>query len=259
MKLSGARVLITGAYGGVGRAVTRAVVARGGVPVLTGRRAELLDGLAAETIAADLAAPGAIEDLVGRAGRIDVAVLNAAVPATGELSGYDIEQIDRALDVNLRAAIVLARLLTPPMVDRGMGHVVLVSSMAGKVAAPGASLYSATKFGLRGFGLALREELRDRGVGVSTVFPGLIAEAGMFAETGVRPIAAAGTTTPARVALAVVRAITGDRAEVDAASVSTRLGGRIAGVSPRLAIALQRWAGAGEMMRQLAGKQAGKR
>ena len=100
-------------------------------------------------------------------------VANAALPAAGRLDSFTAQEIDRALDVNLRAPMQLTRALVPAMVERGTGHVVLISSLSGKVASAGASIYSATKFGLRGFGFSLNEELRGTGVGVTTVFPGL--------------------------------------------------------------------------------------
>ena len=96
---------------------------------------------------------------------------NAALPASGPIVDFSPEQIDRALDVNLRAPIQLTRALVPGMVERGAGHVVLVSSLSGKVASIGSSLYSATKFGLRGFASGLREDLHGTGVGVTVVFP----------------------------------------------------------------------------------------
>ena len=86
------------------------------------------------------------------------------------------------LEVNLRAPIALARALAPAMIARGSGHIVFISSLAGKAAAPASSIYSATKFGLRGFALGLREDLRPHGVGVSVVLPGFIRDAGMFAD-----------------------------------------------------------------------------
>ena len=70
------------------------------------------------------------------------------------------------------------------MVARGSGHLLFMSSLAGKAGAPGSSVYAATKFGLRGFGLALREDLAGKGVGVSVVLPGFIRDAGMFADSG---------------------------------------------------------------------------
>ena len=109
-----------------------------------------------------------------------------ALPASGALSELDGDQIDRMLDVNLRAPIALAHGLVPMMTARGSGQMVFISSLSGKAASPASSLYSATKFGLRGFALGLREDLRRSGVGVSLVFPGFIRDAGMFAEAGVQ-------------------------------------------------------------------------
>ena len=86
--------------------------------------------------------------------------------------GVHEEQIDRALEVNLRAPIVLAQHLSAGMRARRRGHLVFVSSLSGKVATSGSSLYSATKFGLRGFAMGLRRDLADEGVGVSVRVPG---------------------------------------------------------------------------------------
>ena len=88
---------------------------------------------------------------------------NAALPASGRVEDFDPEQIDRALDVNLRAPIQLTRALLPGMFERGRGHVVLVSSLSGKAASARSSIYSATKFGLRGFASGLREDAGAEG------------------------------------------------------------------------------------------------
>lgn len=95
----------------------------------------------------------------------DILVANGALPATGDLLDYTDDQLDRALDVNLRAPVQLCWLLARPMVERGWGHIVLVGSISEKAATRSTSLYDATKFGLRGFALALRQELRGTGVG----------------------------------------------------------------------------------------------
>ena len=84
------------------------------------------------------------------------------------------------------------------MLERGSGHLVYVSSLAGKVASAGSSVYSATKFAVRGFGYSLSEELRGTGVGVTTVFPGFIRDAGMFHESGAKLPRGVGTRTPER-------------------------------------------------------------
>src|SRR3954454_17953228 len=96
--------------------------------------------------------------------------------------------------------------------------------MSGKAASGSGSVYSATKFGLRGFALGLREDLRDSGIGVSTVFPGFVRDAGMFHESGAKLPAFVATRTPPQVADAVVRRIEHNRSEADAAPLGIRLG-----------------------------------
>jgi short-subunit dehydrogenase len=256
--LDGARALVTGATGGIGQAIARALHSRGSHVLLTGRRREVLDELAAElgeraeSLPADLSSPDDGRALVERAGRVDVLVANAALPGSGRLDSYSSEEIDRALDVNLRAPIQLARVLTPAMVERGAGHVVLVSSLSGKVATAQTSIYNATKFGLRGFGFALHDELRDTGVGVTTVFPGFIAEAGMFAESGAKLPPGVATRKPEQVAAAVVTGIDKNRAEIDVAPVGLRLGGWLFGASPSLVSALGRRFGGDKVAEALA-------
>jgi short-subunit dehydrogenase len=260
--LSG-RILVTGATGGLGQAIARAVAARGAHVVLTGRRADVLGPLASEiggtALEADLADPAAVERLAGEAGDIDVLVANAALPASGDIADYSVEQIDRSLDVNLRAPIVLAKLLSPGMIQRRRGHLVFISSLAGKAASAGGALYSASKFGLRGFAGALREDLRPQGVGVSTVFPGFIREAGMFAESGAKLPPGVGTRTPEDVAAAVVRAIEENRAETDVAPVQVRLGATLSGLAPDLAAKLARRMGGESLASEMIEGQREKR
>jgi short-subunit dehydrogenase len=263
VRLGGARTLVTGATGGLGHAIARALAARGARLVLSGRRADVLEPLAselgAEVIAADLAQREAVARLAERAGAVDVLVANAAVPASGRLDDYTEEQIDRALDVNLRAPIVLARRLGDGMVARRSGHLLFVSSLSGKVASSGSSLYSATKFGLRGLAMGLRQDLRDEGVGVSCVFPGPIADAGMFADTGVQLPRFAGRRGPEDVAAAVVRAIEHDRAEIDVAPLPLRLGAAAAGAAPSAVVRLQQRLGSDAIARDVSEAQRKKR
>ncbi|MQY05131.1 SDR family NAD(P)-dependent oxidoreductase [Actinomadura macrotermitis] len=263
MDVRGAKVLVTGASGGIGRALAVAVAARGGHVVLSGRRVDVLEPLADElggkAVAADLAEPGEAERLLDAAGEIDVLVANAALPASGPLGDFSVGEIDRALDVNLRAPIVMARLAGERMAARGRGHLVFVSSLAGKTASGQASLYNATKFGLRGFALALREDMRPMGVGVSTVFPGFIRDAGMFADAGVTLPRGVGTRSPQDVARATLRAVEQNLAEVDVAPLGLRLGALLGGAAPGLAAAVQRRAGGDRITRGLAAGQRGKR
>ena len=248
MDISGKTVLVTGATGGLGQAVTRALAARGARLVLTGRRADVLEPLGAEVggraIACDLSDRTALDALVDDAGAVDALVANAGIPASGFVAEYSVEQIDRALDVNLRAPILLARALSPAMVARGDGHLVFMSSLSGKVAVHRSAIYSATKFALRGFALGMREDLLTTGVGVSVVFPGPIAEAGMFADTSVELPRFAGSRGPEDVGAAVVEAIERNRAEIDVAPLPMRLGSSLGSVAPTVLSAVNRRLGA---------------
>jgi short-subunit dehydrogenase len=263
MNLGGRMVLLTGASGGLGHAIARALARRGARLVLTSRRAEVLEPLAAEiggrAVACDLTDRAALERLVGEAGPVDVFVANAGVPASGVIESFSVDEIDRALDVNLRAPMILARLLGDGMADRGGGQIVFVNSLSGKAGTAGSSVYAATKFGLRGFAQGLREDLRPRGVGVSTVFPGFIRGAGMFHDSGARLPSYVGTKTPEDVARAVVAAIERDRAEVDVAPLGLRVGAALAGLAPEQVAMVQRRLGASEIAGQLEHGQRDKR
>jgi short-subunit dehydrogenase len=263
LKLAGKTVLLTGATGGLGHAIARALSARGGNLILTGRRAEVLEPLAAElgarALAVDLNDPAEIDRLIAESGEVDVLIANAALPGTGRLESFSMEEIDRALDVNLRAPMALAHALAPPMLKRGSGHMVFMSSLSGKAATPGTALYNATKYGLRGFMLALRADLHGTGVGVSGVFPGFIRDAGMFADSGVSLPKGVGTRSPEDVASAVVRAIERDRAEVDVAPLTLRASTIFAGMAPELAARVGRRLGSDEISNAMGESQREKR
>jgi uncharacterized protein len=263
MELSGSSVLLTGATGGIGHAIARQLHAAGASLLLTGRRADVLEPLAAEIGAratpVDLADRDAVERLIDEAGAVDILVANAALPASGDILDFSVEQIDRALEVNLRAPIALARVLGERMVERGSGHIVLISSLSGKSGQAASSIYSATKFGLRGFGQGLRGDLAPRGVGVSVVFPGFIRDAGMFHESGATLPKGVGTSTPEQVAAGVLRAITQNRGEVDVAPIGMRAGTTFASIAPSTAAKVAKRLGSDNVAKQLAAGQANKR
>ncbi|MBV9606743.1 MAG: SDR family NAD(P)-dependent oxidoreductase [Solirubrobacterales bacterium] len=254
-------VLLTGASGGIGHAIARAVAPTSAELILSGRRTELLDPLAGElgarVIACDLGVREDVKRLVEQAGQVDVLIANAGVPAGGLLDELTQEQIDHMLEVNLRATIALARALAPGMVERRRGHLVFMSSLQGKASTPVSSVYCATKFGVRGFALALREDLRRHTVGVSVVLPGFIRDAGMFADAEVKLPPGVGTRSPEDVARAVVSAIERNRAEVAVAPVGLRLGAAVASVAPAVSAAVSRRLGSARIAeRVVAGQRA---
>jgi uncharacterized protein len=263
VEIPGAKVLVTGATGGLGQAIARELGGRGARLVLTGRRTEVLEPLerelGAEIRAVDLADEAAVAELAAASEDADVLVANAGLPGTGRLDAFTVEQIDRLLDVNLRAPIVLAHALAPRMVERGRGSLVFISSLSGKAANPSSSLYSATKFGLRGFALGLRIDLHGTGVGATVVTPGFIRDAGMFAESGTKLPPGVGTKTPGDVARAVVRAIESSPAEIDVAPIGLRAGASFAGLAPGIAEAVARRLGASKISDSMASGQASKR
>jgi short-subunit dehydrogenase len=263
MELRGSSVLLTGATGGIGHAIARRLHAAGASLLLTGRRTDVLEPLAAEiggrATAVDLAQRAEVDRLLDEAGEVDVLVANAALPASGDILDFSVEQIDRALEVNLRAPVILSRVLGERMVERGRGHIVLISSLAGKSSQPASSIYSATKFGLRGFGQGLRGDLGPRGVGVSVVFPGFIRDAGMFHESGARLPKGVGTSTPEEVADAVLRAIEQNKGEVDVAPLGMRAGTTFAQIAPEISAKVAKRLGGDKVTEQLVAGQLDKR
>jgi short-subunit dehydrogenase len=259
VNLRGGRVLLTGAGGGIGAAVAEAVAAAGATLVLTGRQSERLDPVAERTggrvVLCDLAEAGAVAELVGAVGVVDVLIANAGVPASGSLLERDLSSIETALAVNLRAPIQLARALAPAMVARGRGHLVFVSSLSGLATSPRSSLYSATKFGLRGFALGLRQDLAEAGVGVSVVLPGFVRDAGMFARSGATLPPWVGTRSPADVGRAVVGAVERNRAEVVVAPAHLALGAYLGGAFPALSARVQRALGGDRIAERVAAGQ----
>lgn len=268
MELDGKRVLLSGATGGLGQAIAGRLAERGAKLVLSARRkpelAELARSLPGgarrhKVIVADLAKSRAGAKLVAEAGDLDGLVANAALPATGKLDQLSETDVVRGLRVNLEAPILMARALAPRLAARGEGHLVMVASLSGKVGSPQASIYNATKFGLRGFCFGFREDMHPHGVGVSIVSPGFVREAGMFHDSGSQAPPGVGTTTPAKVAKAVERAIRRDKVEIVVAPRRLRVISELGYRHPGLAASIQRRGGADEIAGALAKGQRDKR
>ncbi len=184
LDFDGKTVIVTGASSGVGEAAARQFYEAGANVVVAARSADALEHLASDlgdravAVATDVSKQTACEALVAgaveRFGGIDVLVNNAGYNWRGDVSGISAEAMNQVLDVNLRAPLQLTRLALPHMLRTGGGAVVNVASLAGRFPLDGEATYSASKFGLRAFSLALSEELRETPVSVSLVSPGPI-------------------------------------------------------------------------------------
>jgi len=226
MRLRDAVALVTGGSRGLGPHIARALAAAGSDVALCARSGPALERVADEVrdlgrralaVAADLSDAAARREVVARVeagfGRLDVLVNNAGLESEGAFVDLGLETIEATVAVNVLAPMELTRLALPGMLRRGHGHVVNLASIGAKAGVPYDAVYCGTKAALDQWGRGLRVELAGTGVRVSTLFPGFVREAGMFARFAMAPPWVTGSTTPAAVAAAVVRAIETGRRE----------------------------------------------
>jgi short-subunit dehydrogenase len=274
---AGRTVVITGAAGGIGRALVQAFAGEGARLALCDQDAAGLDALLSELSGCEVTTHvhdlRQVELLVRLAaeierqhGAIDVLINNAGLTVHGRFADHTPEQLDELLDVDLRAALHLTHACLPALrraagraPDEGPGaHIALVSSMAGVLAFPYQSVYSAAKHGLRGFGQALRMELGAERIGVTTVLPGTTATPFLAAAASHDTAMSAKMatlmqrfgTSPALVARAMIGALRADRGEL-AVGWDSRLTAALQRLAPPL---LPRLLGAG--FRWYAGRDA---
>ncbi len=268
-QLQGANAIVTGGSRGIGPYIARALAREGVNIVLAARDATRLEevrkdverlGVKALSLPTDVRAPEDRARLVERAsselGPIDLLVNNAGTEPTGGFVHLGPPAIEDTIATNVTACALLMRMVLPGMLERRRGHVVNIASLAGKVAVPYDSVYSATKFALVGLSHAVRAELRGTGVGVSVICPGFVSDVGMYADAvadaGIKAPAIVGTSKPEQVAAGVVRAIRRDLAEVIVAPLSGRPVVTIAAVSPRAGMAMMRATGVVDLFRRVA-------
>ena len=182
--IKGKTIIVTGASAGVGEATAKLCVREGANVVLAARDARALDALCAalgprsRAVVTDVSKHADCEALVKASleafGRIDGLVNNAGYNSRGTVEAVALENMERIIEVNLKAPIRLCKLVLPHLRASGGGAIVNVASLAGRVPLDHEATYTASKFGLRGFSFAMAEELAGSGITVSVVSPGPI-------------------------------------------------------------------------------------
>ncbi len=185
--IAGRKALVTGATGGIGEAIARALHAQGAVVGLHGTRAEKLAELASELgsnvhlLPANLSERDAIKALAEKAeadmGGVDILVNNAGITRDGLFVRMSDDDWDAVLDINLSATFRLTRALTHPMMRRRFGRIINITSVVGTTGNPGQGNYCASKAGLVGMTKSLAQEIASRNVTVNCVSPGFIESA----------------------------------------------------------------------------------
>lgn len=176
--LDGARVCVTGGARGIGRATAAELVKRGATVWIGDRdlaaAQETAEALGVHAHHLDVTDEASFRDFLEAAsaeGPIDMLVNNAGIQLMGRFVDQDLGALQRELAINLGAVLTGTHLALPAMLLRRCGHIVNVSSMAGKITTPGIATYSASKFGVVAFSRALRAELAGTGVTVTTIMP----------------------------------------------------------------------------------------
>jgi short-subunit dehydrogenase len=250
-ELRGRTALLTGAAGGLGRYIARALAAEGVNLALSDLPSASVDDLveelqpyeiAVESIPADLTDTAGLESLVRHTeqavGPLDILVNNAGVEFGGGFGHQTRDELETITAVNLVAVMELTRVTLPGMLERGRGQIVNIASIAGKGAFPYLASYCATKHGVVGFTHALRAEYPDAGVGFSAICPIFISSVGMYGRIEADAPDAPGPLRPLppeAVGEAVVSAIRGDRAEVLVSRRPKWVLPALSAVSPRAA------------------------
>jgi short-subunit dehydrogenase len=269
MNLSAAKtILVTGASGGLGTHITLKLAQMGAKLALVAFPGTGLEELAkkinaeggqAVFLATDLANEverhRVVDFVHEKLGNIDILINNAGIEFTSDYHDLSEQDINKIIAVNLVAPMILSRLILPEMLQRKQGHIVNISSLAGKAGPACQEPYAATKAGLVAFTASLRATYYGTGVSASVICPGFV-EAGIYAklkrETGYSAPALLGTSKPEAVVAAVIRAINSDLPEVIVNGLPVRPLFATTALFPRLGEFLTRKTGAHEFFKKIA-------
>lgn len=221
--------IVTGCSRGIGVALAQALARKGAHLSISARSADDLErvradlerlGVRAIATVGDITDEAHRRELVARTetelGPIDLLVNNAGIEDVRRFEATAPESLERVIDVNLMAPMLMTRAVVPAMLARRRGHVVNIASAAGKLGPPYMASYSASKHGLVGFTQSLHCEYRGSGVGFSVVCPAFVTDIGMYSRweaAGIRSSRLAGTCTPEQVVKATLRCIERNRPE----------------------------------------------
>jgi 3-oxoacyl-[acyl-carrier protein] reductase len=186
--LTGKSALITGGSRGIGFAIAQRLGQQAVRVALCGRHTDTLDtasanlrkeGVDALALTADVSRSDQVSSLVEKTlahfGAIDFLINNAGIGHFGPMQQFTESDWDTVLDTNLKGVFLVSRAVAPSMISRGRGHIVNISSLAGKNSFAGGSLYCASKWGLLGFTYSMAEDLRAHGIRVTAICPGSVA------------------------------------------------------------------------------------
>ncbi|MBD2455087.1 SDR family NAD(P)-dependent oxidoreductase [Nostoc sp. FACHB-87] len=186
-KLEGKVAIVTGASAGIGEATAIALAAEGAQVVIAARRSDRLDAVAqkitenggkALPIVTDVTDEAQVKNLVDKAiaawGRVDILVNNAGIAVIGEIDGGNTANWRRMIDINVLGVLYATHSVLPILKAQNSGHIVNISSVAGRTARAGIGIYNATKWGVNGFSEALRQEVYQHNIRVTIIEPGLV-------------------------------------------------------------------------------------
>ncbi len=262
-ELKATTAIVTGASRGIGPHIAGALADRGARVAVVARSQPELGAVASELrasgavvleVPADITSPEdrhrVLATVERELGPTDVLVNNAGGDPQREFHRLSEEEVEAVLDLNLTSAVILTRLVLPGMLVRERGHIVNISSMAGRVSFPSSETYAGAKDGLIGFSRVLRADYRRRGVSASSVILGPVREAGIGHRTaeqvGLDLPPKAFTVLPADVGKATIHAITRDKAEI----------ALLPGPGKAIRVLIDRFPGLGPRMNRVSGAEA---